>query len=89
MGNKHVYNGFSDNSTQYVVDLFRAMFPESKIAKRMQLGADKLKYVVNHGIAPYIRELLKSRIISTDWFVVSFDESLNNVTQKCEMDTCI
>ena len=84
-----MYNGFSDNSTQDVVDLFKAMFPDCKIAERMLLGPNKLKCVVNHGSDPYVKDLLKSRVISTDWFVVSFDESLNDVTQKCGMDICI
>ena len=84
-----MYNGFSDNSTQDVVGLFRAMFSDSKIAERMQLVPNKLKYVVNHGIAPYVKDLLKSQVTSTDWFFVSFNKSLNNVTQKCELDICI
>ena len=62
---KHVYSRFGDNSTQDVVDLFRAMFPDSKIAERMQLGPNKLKYVVEHGIAPSVKDLLKSQVIST------------------------
>ena len=32
---------------------------------------------------------MKSQAISNDWFVVSFDESLNDVPQNCEMDFCI
>ena len=71
------------------MDLFGAMFPDSKIAERMQLEPKKLEYVVTHGITPYVKDLLKSQVISTDWFVVSFDESLNDATQECEMDICI
>ena len=29
------------------------MFPDSKIVSKMELGKDKLKYVVNYGIAPF------------------------------------
>ena len=72
-----------------VVDLLRAMFPDCKIAERMQLGLKELKCVVNYGIAPYAKDLLTSRVISTGWFVVPFDESLNDVAQKCEMGICI
>ena len=54
-------NGFSDHSTQDIVDCFGAMFPDSKITERMQLGPNKLKYVVNHGIASYIKDLLKAK----------------------------
>ena len=37
-----------------------------------------MKYAVNRGIASYVKE--------TIWFFVSFDESLNEVTQTFEMD---
>ena len=77
---KHVYSGLSDNSAKNVVGLFKTMFPDSKIAEKMQLEPSKLKYAVNHGIAPYVKEILKNQVIDTVWFVVSFDESLNEAT---------
>ena len=40
----------------------------------------KLKYLTNWGFAPFIREQLKGEYIT-----VSFDESLNEVTQTCQM----
>ena len=33
--------------------------------------------------------MLENEVKSSDWFVVSFDESLNDVTQTDEMDICI
>ena len=65
------------------------MFPDSKIEEKMQLEPSKLKYVVNHGIAPYVKEILKSQVIDTVCFVLSFDESLNEVTQTSETDNCL
>ena len=65
------------------------MFLDSKVPEKMQLDPNKLKYVVNHGIVPYIKQILKNRVIDTVWFVVSFDESLNEVTQTSEMDICL
>ena len=56
------------------------LFPDSKIAEKMQVEPSKLKYVVNHEIAPYVKEILKNQVIDTVWFVVSFDESLNEAT---------
>ena len=50
---KHVVGRYSDNSVTGFVDLFQLMFPDSKIASILELGKDKLKYVVNYGIAPY------------------------------------
>ena len=72
-----------------VACLFKTMFPDSKIAEKMQLEPSKLKYVVNHGIAPYVKEILKSQVIDTVCFVLSFDESLNEVTQTSETDNCL
>ena len=57
---KHVYNGLSDNSAKNVVDLFQTMFPDSKVAEKMRFEPNKLKYVVNHGIAPYLKVCSKS-----------------------------
>ena len=54
----------------------------------MQLEPSKLKYIINHGIAPYVKGILKNQVIDTVWFVVSFDESLNEVTQTSGMDIC-
>ena len=56
---KDVYNGLSENSTKNVVHLFKTMFSDSKAAKKVQLKLSRLKYVVNHGIAPYVQEILK------------------------------
>ena len=65
------------------------MFLDNKGTEKMQLEPNKLKYVVNHGIAPYIKEILKNQVIDTVWFVVSFDESLNEVTHISEVDICL
>jgi len=45
--------------------------------------------MINHGIAPYFKAILKEKVTSSDVFVISFDESLNPVTQTCEMDMYI
>ena len=64
------------------------MFPNSNIAKSFELGVTKLKYVINFGIAPYFRYILYNHLKS-DCFVISFDESLNDYTQNCQMDILI
>ena len=64
------------------------MFPNSNIAKSFELGVTKLKYVINFGIAPYFRDILYNHLKS-DCFVISFDESLNDYTQNCQMDILI
>ena len=67
---KHVYNGLMGNSAKNVVGLLKTMFPGSKIAEEMQLELNKLKYVVNHGTAPYVKVILKNQVIDFVWFVV-------------------
>ena len=53
------------------MNLFRLMFPDSKIAGIMELDEDKLKYVVNYGIAPYFQQLLREQVSSSESFVIS------------------
>ena len=65
--------------------LCHTMFPDSKIAKDMTIGADKIRYVINFGIAPIFKSMLVESIKS-ECYVVCFDESLNNETQNCEKD---
>ena len=48
------------------------MFPDSKIAKDMGLGADKVKYVINFGIGPVFKNALTERIKKSKYYVFSF-----------------
>ena len=45
--------------------------------------------MVNHGIAPYIKDILRYDVRKSDWYVVLFDESNNDITQTSEMDICL
>ena len=69
--------------------LFKAMFPDSDIAARFTLGRSKYHYVMNFGIAEYIKDCLTDAIKASPYFSVSFDESLNEILQKCQMDVVI
>ena len=60
-----------------------------RIAQSFELGATKLKYVINFRIAPYFRDILYNHLQKSDCFVISFDESLNDYTQNCQMDILI
>ena len=77
---KQVYSGLSDNSCKNVVSLFQSMFPDSQIAQKMRLEPNKLKYMVNHGIAPYMKDILRDDVRKSDWYVVLFDEFMNDIT---------
>ena len=43
-------------------------------------------YVVNNGLAPYFKLVLKTNLHRADFLVYSFDKSLNDVTQTAEID---
>jgi hypothetical protein len=71
----------SFNSTAEDSNLFCKMFPDSKIASNYHMGATKLHYIINFGIAPYIRDLIKSDIVRSP-FTMAFDETTNSQTKK-------
>ena len=86
---KHVMSGYSDNSVTDSCELFAVMFPDSKIASQIELGRMKLKYIVNFGLGPHFRDVLKCETAASEWYSISFDDSLNKVVQECEMDILI
>ena len=62
------------------------MFQDSPTASKLSLGATKMSYLLNFGIAPYFKNLLLDEIKASPYYVLSFDESLNTVLQKDQMD---
>ena len=50
-----VTQGFSNNSAKDLNATLEKMSPGSTIASEFQLGPDKLKYLTNWGLAPFIR----------------------------------
>ena len=81
--------GYSNNSCTDIAGLFQQMFPDSHITKSVQLGPTKLKYLTNFGIAPHFKSILLENIKESPCFVLSYDESLNPMTQSCEMDLLV
>ena len=79
----------SNNSAKDLNATFCEMFPDSMVVSQFQLGPDKLKYFTNWGVAPYIRQLLLNELDSASFTAVSFDESLNKLTQTCQMDLIV
>lgn len=68
------------------VDLFRKMFPDSAIAGKMELKKDKVAYMCNFGLGPYFQNELSNVLKKCELISISFDESLNKVAQKGQMD---
>ena len=77
--------GLSQNSNNDISNCFCATFPNNATAEEFSLGRTKSTYVVNHGLSPYFKELLTQNVNLSDFFVMSFDETFNSVTQSCEM----
>ena len=86
---KNVLSSFSYRSCDGLSDLFSSMFPDSEIAQKFSLGKDKCGYYINYRFAPYFRSILAKNLKDSDFFSVSFDESLNSVLQMGQMDVVV
>jgi hypothetical protein len=86
---KSVMSNYSYNSAAGLNDLFQIMFPDSDIAKRFQLGSTKMAYFFRFGLAPIFRSQLLAQVQKCDHYVLAFDESLNKMTQRGQMDVHI
>ena len=42
-------------------------------------------YIVNYGVTPYFKQLLDAKLYKAPLYTLSFDESLNEITQESEM----
>ena len=49
----------------------------------------KEQVIINHGIAPYFYEILKANVNLADFHVISFNESMNSITQTNQRDFLI
>lgn len=61
------------------------MLPDIIIAQKFQCGETKAMYLICHGLAPYFKDKLMSKIQDVP-YVISFDESLNKVLQEEQMN---
>lgn len=62
------------------------MFPDSQIASRMELGRTKISYLITYGIAPYFTAELLNMLADCNEFIIGFDETLNKIVQRQQMD---
>ena len=62
------------------------MFPDSNIAQQFSLGKDKAGYYIHFGLAPFIKQKLVSLVNTCPFYVLLFDEALNRISQKEQMD---
>ncbi|XP_063219581.1 uncharacterized protein LOC134529431 [Bacillus rossius redtenbacheri] len=71
------------------VSIQRKMYPDSNIAAKMKLSKAKVSYTIVHGLAPQLERDLKAAISNCSHIVIGFDESLNKVVQKQQMDLTV
>ena len=86
---KVVMSKFSVNSCKKMDELFCVMFPDSEIAKTFKLGPSNSAYLFTYGIAPYFKNLLQQAVKAAPYFVASFDECSNRITQDEQMDVVL
>ena len=83
---KVVQRNLSLNSCSDLNSLFWKMFPDSDIARSCSMAKTKISYVIDFGIATHFRTLLLEKLVKSKFYTVCFDESLNEVVPKCQMD---
>ena len=86
---KVVMSNLSLNSCKQIAYLFRSMFSDSSIAKGLTLSPSKCSYVIFHGIAPFFKTLLLDELKQALFYVMSYDESLNRITQTDQIDLIV
>ncbi|CAM4967600.1 unnamed protein product [Rotaria socialis] len=74
--------GFTYNSCNGIGEVFKSMFPDSKIAQQFNMQSKKISYVMSHGIGPYFHRELVKKIKSREKFVLCIDEQTNNQSKK-------
>ena len=84
-----VISHFSARSASSSIPVIARMCRDSQIANSMKLGKDKIRYMITHGIAPYFRKLLVEDINAAPNYVAMFDESMNKISQKGQMDIAV
>ena len=78
------------NSCEKLKDLFCDMFPDRKIAEGFALGPTKASCVICYRLAPFYKEKIMKQLAPKDteppYFVVSFDEAFNSVSNQKQLD---
>ena len=79
----------SYRSCEDISELFKVMFGSNEITEKFTCGKTKCSYFLSFGLAPYFNKLLSQAIIRSPYFVISFNESLNYVSQDEQVDIAI
>ena len=66
----------SHNSNEGLTEDLQAM---------MHLGPTKVSYIIQHGVYPYLKEVLVKELCNAEFLSLLFDETLNKQTQTQQM----
>lgn len=80
---------FSLRDIESSIKVMEKMFPDSNIAKKLKLSKSKASYNITYGLRNFFEQELIDLISLSDEVVVGFDESLNSVSNKQQMDIVI
>ena len=78
---KIVDGNFSPASANGDGDRFRTMFPDSAIAKSYKQGETKVKYCLQYGIAPHLKDLIVKDLANSP-FTFKFGETTTSQVKK-------
>lgn len=84
-----IENHLSMSAGGRCVEIMKYMYPDSEITSNIQLQRAKLTYVLIYGLGKYFSESLISEVLDSDYYSISFDESLNKISQKEQMDIIV
>ena len=82
MANAH----WSYNSSSDIAKLFQCMFPDNEIVSQFSVGKTKNRYMILYGLPTHVKSRPREEINSSIYYSLSFDESLNSLEQKYQMD---
>ena len=76
-------------SVDHIGDLFRTMFPDSKVASNFSLSRTSASYIISEGMAPYFTRQMLDDLRKSDLpFCVHFDETTTTQVKK-QMDLTV
>ena len=84
-----IMSNYSYRSCATKAKLFLKMFFDNEIAQNMKFRKTKCSYVLVHGIFPHFKDILMKSLQEAPFILISFDESLNSVLKKGQMDLLI
>ena len=68
---KVVQSHFSFRACIDLKKLFYDMFPDGEKAQKFQLGKTNCAYLVNYGLAPFVKDQLVKNIVASPFYTVS------------------